>query len=72
MFAVTIVILSLCSVVFSDKCENVKCPVVPKHYEELGCKPIFQQGYCCPLRFVDKEFLLKFWLLSTKKKEDFY
>ncbi|XP_070496690.1 uncharacterized protein [Chironomus tepperi] len=51
MFAVTIVILSLCSAVLSDKCDNTKCPVVPKHYEELGCKPIYQQGYCCPLSF---------------------
>ncbi|XP_040164551.1 uncharacterized protein LOC120900971 isoform X1 [Anopheles arabiensis] len=27
------------------------CPVPPKHYAELGCKPILEEGQCCPKRY---------------------
>lgn len=27
------------------------CPVPPKHYAELGCKPIVNEGQCCPKRY---------------------
>lgn len=32
-------------------CVPTKCGHFPKHYEELGCKPIIKDGECCPWRF---------------------
>lgn len=31
-------------------CEE-PCPAPPKHYAELGCKPILDEGQCCPKRY---------------------
>jgi hypothetical protein len=31
-------------------CDPTKCQQAPKHYEELGCKPIIKEGECCPQR----------------------
>lgn len=33
-------------------CVPSKCPKVPKHYEELGCKPVIAENECCPERFI--------------------
>lgn len=27
------------------------CPPAPKHYSELGCKPVLEEGQCCPKRY---------------------
>lgn len=35
-----------------DKCADVKCADIPKHYEELGCVEIREKGACCPTRSV--------------------
>jgi hypothetical protein len=59
LIAVTFFIV-LFSIAFSDKCNNVTCPKVPKHYEELGCDPIIPKGQCCPQRFVAFVFLVHF------------
>ena len=32
----------------ASSCEAVKCPRIPTHYEELGCKPIVTGSECCP------------------------
>lgn len=32
------------------KCDKVKCPSIPKHYEELGCEPVKTDDDCCPVR----------------------
>lgn len=44
----------------SAECDITKCSV-PKHYRELGCKPIFADGdeeKCCPVKY-DCEELMK-------------
>lgn len=38
------------SVTSIDSCDPKSCPSVPKHYEELGCKPIKKSGECCATR----------------------
>lgn len=32
-------------------CDPTKCPAAPKHYVELGCKPVTNDKECCPSRF---------------------
>lgn len=29
-------------------CSEVKCPSIPKHYEEFRCKPVKNDDECCP------------------------
>jgi hypothetical protein len=31
-------------------CDEKKCPSIPKHYEELGCEPVKNEGDCCASR----------------------
>lgn len=31
-------------------CDVSKCDPIPKHYDELGCKPIKKDGECCTKR----------------------
>lgn len=31
-------------------CDVSKCDSIPKHYEEIGCKPVKIDGECCPKR----------------------
>lgn len=31
-------------------CDPTKCPPIPVHYDELGCKPVVNDGECCPFR----------------------
>lgn len=50
---VIVVGLLLCAVavaVCSAACDE-PCPAPPKHYSELGCKPIKDEGRCCPNRY---------------------
>ncbi|CRK94534.1 CLUMA_CG008037, isoform A [Clunio marinus] len=37
--------------VASKSCDKSECPTIPKHYEELGCKPVKQSGDCCVRSF---------------------
>lgn len=39
---------------------KTKCDRVPKHYEELGCKGVFDDGGDCPTRL---EFKLSYFIL---------
>lgn len=32
----------------ADDCSTVKCPPIPKHYEEFNCIPMKNEGDCCP------------------------
>jgi hypothetical protein len=38
------------SVDVAARCDVNECPTTPKHYEELGCKPIKKKGDCCTSR----------------------
>lgn len=38
------------TIVPSKNCDDVKCPTVPKHYEELGCEAVKDEGDCCASR----------------------
>lgn len=31
-------------------CDKVKCPSIPKHYEEMGCEAVKADDDCCPIR----------------------
>lgn len=31
-------------------CDKAKCPSVPKHYEEMGCEAVKNEGDCCASR----------------------
>jgi hypothetical protein len=38
-------------VLAKDKvCDPKKCPTTPKHYEELGCEAVKNEGDCCATR----------------------
>ncbi|XP_055598867.1 kielin/chordin-like protein [Uranotaenia lowii] len=46
------VVLMLSAVVLCNAAEcTEKCSPPPKHYSELGCKPIKDEGHCCPNRY---------------------
>ncbi|XP_055627552.1 kielin/chordin-like protein [Toxorhynchites rutilus septentrionalis] len=49
---VNTVVIVLCAIVTlcNAKCDD-PCSVPPKHYSELGCKPIKDDGHCCPNRY---------------------
>lgn len=38
------------TIVPSEKCDGIKCPSVPKHYEEMGCEAVKNEGDCCASR----------------------
>lgn len=42
----------LCSIITycNAECKDA-CPAPPKHYSELGCKPVKDEGRCCPNRY---------------------
>lgn len=47
------IVITLCIALAASSnglsCE--KCPEIPKHYEELNCKAITEEGKCCPTRY---------------------
>ena len=47
---ILVLCVALVAVNADDDCKTVKCPKVPKHYEEFGCKPIIEDGECCAAR----------------------
>lgn len=38
------------NVLTGEACDKSKCLPTPKHYDELGCKPIKKSGDCCTTR----------------------
>jgi len=43
------VTMTMAIAVNGESCES--CAAIPKHYDELGCKPIIDEGKCCPSRY---------------------
>ena len=34
----------------ADDCDKTKCPIIPKHYEEMGCEAVKDEDGCCIVR----------------------
>ncbi|KDR18192.1 kielin/chordin-like protein [Zootermopsis nevadensis] len=49
-FSLVILALAVGTSVKADECSPEQC-VITKHYNELGCTPVFEEGSCCPNRF---------------------
>jgi len=48
------IFIALCATIIAVNCEDcdiTKCQPVPKHYRELGCTQVIEEGKCCPTRF---------------------
>lgn len=44
----------------ADECTTENCTKFLEHYYELGCKPIIDNGKCCPTKWVlIKKFCLR-------------
>lgn len=45
-----VLVLIVGTSVTADECNPQHC-AIPKHYKEIGCTPVFEEGSCCPSRF---------------------
>lgn len=34
----------------AENCDKTKCPIIPKHYEEMGCEAVKDDKKCCIVR----------------------
>lgn len=46
------VLMQFAFLVIADDCDKTKCPLIPKHYEEMGCEAVKDKDGCCIQRFV--------------------
>jgi hypothetical protein len=50
---IILVLMQFAFLATAADCDKTKCPLVPKHYEEMGCEAVKDENGCCVQRFVD-------------------
>lgn len=49
----------------ATECDLSKCPGAQKMYKEIGCRPIYKDGVCCPVKYECPD-------LNSRSKEKCY
>lgn len=47
MRRIFVLLLAICGSFAELDCDDANCPSIPKHYEEMDCEPIKNEGECC-------------------------